>query len=141
MTKPRKCNFMFNLSNRKTKLHINRKETYGVSCCELAPLHQAVERGLEDHVFGRNFLLLHPFCRQLLEELRVTVGEKRQAGFSHMRHACVFCWESNRTGGCCTQTCMLGSCGAPGGTCACSWGCGASTGNPITGAMIGAGGV
>lgn len=40
-----------------------------------------------------------------------------------------------------TQTCTLGSCGAPGGTWAWSWGWGASTGNPITGAVMGAGGV
>lgn len=74
--------------SEKKKATYPRRETYGVSCCELAPLHQAVERGLQDHVFGRDFLLLHPFCRQLLEELREPGEETRQAVFSHMRHVC-----------------------------------------------------
>lgn len=48
--------------------------TYRVSRCELAALHQAVEGGLEDHVLSGDFFLLHPFCRQLLEELSKTRG-------------------------------------------------------------------
>lgn len=39
-------------------------------------------------MFGRDFLLLHPLCRQLLEELRENGGETKQAMFPHMRHAC-----------------------------------------------------
>lgn len=59
-------------------------------------------------------------------------------------HVCVSCVADERVKNqatWCTPTCMLGSWGAPGGTWACSWGWGASTGNPITGAVIGAGGV
>lgn len=50
--------------------------THWVSGCQLAPLHQAVEGGFQDHVFGWDLLLLHPFCRQLLEELREAEGNK-----------------------------------------------------------------
>lgn len=55
--------------------------------------------------------------------------------------ACVLFLRIQITAPCHTPTCTLGSCGAPGGTWAWSWGWGASTGNPITGAVMGAGGV
>lgn len=50
----------------------NASETYRVSCCELAALHQAVEGGFEDQVFSGDLFLLHPLCRQLLKELKKT---------------------------------------------------------------------
>lgn len=40
-----------------------------VSCSELAALHQTVEGGFENHVFSRDFFLLHSLGRKLLEEL------------------------------------------------------------------------
>lgn len=53
----------------------------------------------------------------------------------------VCCVRIQMTAPCHTPTCTLGSCGAPGGTWAWLWDWGASTGNPITGAVMGAGGV
>lgn len=47
----------------------NPFDTYWVSRGELAALHQAVKGGFEDGVFCRDFFLLHPLCRQLLEKL------------------------------------------------------------------------
>jgi len=45
-------------------------ETYWVSRCELAALHQTVKGGFQHHVISRDFFLLHPLGWQLLEKLR-----------------------------------------------------------------------
>lgn len=56
---------------------LSEAETYWISCCELAALHQAVKGGFEDHVLSWDFFLLHSLCWQLLEELSNTSTQRQ----------------------------------------------------------------